>query len=233
MDATKMNVTSPQSPAVINRISQEIKLRTASKGSEPSTLTDIYRDDVNMAIWQRALPSSIHQAVAGFATQHTQFQASMTVTANTAYESICEAFSDQALDEVSRNISELVDMFCCLFELERVGLRLTVLHKAMCPKFHVDKVPCRLVTTYQGVATEWLAHEDVNRAKLGVASIGLSDSESGIYQQSSDIQQLMCGDVALLKGERWQGNEGAGLVHRSPAVNTNEPRLLLTLDFID
>ncbi|WP_428354217.1 DUF1826 domain-containing protein [Methyloprofundus sp.] len=38
---------------------------------------------------------------------------------------------------------------------------------------------------------------------------------------------------ALLKGERWEGNENAGLVHRSPAINEGERRLLLTLDFMN
>ncbi|MEO0368785.1 MAG: DUF1826 domain-containing protein, partial [Pseudomonadota bacterium] len=32
-------------------------------------------------------------------------------------------------------------------------------------------------------------------------------------------------------GESWIGNEGAGLVHRSPTPPTNKRRLLLTLDF--
>ncbi|RJG47786.1 DUF1826 domain-containing protein [Motilimonas pumila] len=223
----------PIAPAAINSIQQTIKQRRASSGIDPATLTDIYQEDVNMAIWQRTLPPSLTATVAAFVASQPHFQASMTVSPSTALGSIQEAFSDSALDEVSANIAELVDMFCCLFELERVGLRLTVLERAMCPKFHVDKVPCRLVTTFQGVATQWLHHQDVNRAKLGMASIGLTDSESGIYQQQTDIQSLRCGDVALLKGERWQGNENAGLVHRSPAIDSSESRLLLTLDFID
>ena len=103
----------------------------------------------------------------------------------------------------------------------------------MCPKFHVDKIPCRLVTTYQGIATEWLPHRVVNRTKLGSGSNGLSDSESGLYQQESDIQQLTSGEVALLKGENWYANERAGLVHRSPQIPDGEHRLLLTLDFAD
>jgi len=103
----------------------------------------------------------------------------------------------------------------------------------MCPKFHVDKVPCRLVTTYQGAATEWLPHQAVNREKLGAGSNGKADSESGLYKNQNDIQQLNCGEVALLKGESWQGNENAGLVHRSPSLAVDEHRLLLTLDFSD
>ena len=124
-------------------------------------------------------------------------------------------------------------MFCCLFDLKRAGLRLTALDKAMCPRFHVDRVPGRLVTTYQGVATEWLPHEQVDRSKLGEGNNGLTDIHSGLFENEQDIQQLNHGDVAILKGELWEGNENAGLVHRSPALTTDERRLLLTLDFSD
>lgn len=102
----------------------------------------------------------------------------------------------------------------------------------MCPRFHVDKIPCRLVTTYQGVATQWLNHSDVNRSKLGTGNLGKPDEESGLFKSLNNINQLKQGDVALLKGEYWDENEGAGLVHRSPPVAENEQRLLLTLDFI-
>jgi hypothetical protein len=43
-----------------------------------------------------------------------------------------------------------------LFDLENVGVRLNVLAKTLCPRFHADKVPCRLITTYAGKGTEWL-----------------------------------------------------------------------------
>jgi hypothetical protein len=51
------------------------------------------------------------------------------------------------------------------------------------------------------------------------------------YPSTDAIQTLRAGDVALLKGESWENNEGAGLVHRSPAVKLGQQRLLLTLDF--
>ena len=54
---------------------------------------------------------------------------------------------------------------------------------------------------------------------------------SGLFQSETDIENLQSGQVALLKGERWEGNEGAGLVHRSPRLNKGERRLLLSLDF--
>ena len=52
-----------------------------------------------------------------------------------------------------------------------------------------------------------------------------------LISKSDDIQQLEKGDVALLKGESWIGNEEAGLVHRSPELERGTSRLLLTLDF--
>ena len=46
------------------------------------------------------------------------------------------------------------------------------------------------------------------------------------------MQQLSQGDVALLKGEGWVGNEGKGLIHRSPQLSDQASRLILTIDFI-
>ncbi len=201
---------------------------------EAAIFTDIYCEDTNIVIWQRTLSSSLQQTVNHFLSANSKFQTSMTVTPQSAFSSIDKLLSRSAChSELSENIAELVDMFCCLFDLKRAGLRLTALDRAMCPKFHVDQVPCRLVTTYQGIATEWLPHNTVDRTKLGRGSQGLSDSQSGLYQNKSDIHQLNSGDVGLLKGERWEGNENAGLVHRSPSVSPDECRLLLTLDFIN
>jgi hypothetical protein len=106
----------------------------------------------------------------------------------------------------------------------------------MCPRFHFDRIPCRLITTYHGVATEWLPHQVVDRSKLGAGNQGKSDEKSGLFESANDICQLRKGDVGLLKGEFWHDNEGAGLVHRSPVQtddSLSQSRLLLTLDFIN
>jgi len=210
---------------------RQVKLRHAAYGSESSVLTDIYLEQTNIVIWRRELSESLKGSVANLLESKPNFQVSTTVTPEGALTSLSDAVADSHQIELYENIAELVAMFCCLFELKRVGLRLTALDRAMCPKFHVDNVPCRLITTYQGAATEWLAHQSVNRSKLGIGSNGKPDHESGLYQHQRDIRQLNCGDVGLLKGELWEGNENAGLVHRSPALSGGERRLLLTLDF--
>ncbi|QKE25524.1 DUF1826 domain-containing protein [Arcobacter aquimarinus] len=201
--------------------------RHMSQDKQPTVLSDIYKEEINIAIWQRHKQFSVKE----FLALNPTFQKEMVLTPQDAFSRISESF-DNNMTEVSEDIALLVDMFCYLFELNQVGMRLKVLDKAMCPKFHVDKVPCRLVTTYQGMATQWLPHELVDQTKLGWGCNGLPDNESGLYQSESDIQQLHCGDVALIKGTLWEGNENAGLVHRSPELVANEKRLILTLDFM-
>ena len=206
------------------------KIARKSSNKDPLIFADIYQEEVNIVTWQRDLPLSLKNSVSDFLDSNLTFKSNLTVTPKNVRSCLSEKLGSAEQAELIENIAELVDIFCFLLETSHAGLRLSALDSAMCPKFHVDRVPCRLVTTYQGIATEWLPHHVVDRTKLGTGSNGLLDSESGLYQHPDDIQQLTCGDVALLKGETWFNNENAGLVHRSPALSAGEVRLLLTLD---
>lgn len=206
--------------------------RRASQDDSAEVLADIYQDDVNISIWQRSLPLDLSNAAERVLSSNLAFRFSSSITPQDTFDSLYSALGENADAQlISDDVTEIVNMFCCLFGLAQVGLRLTTLDRAMCPKFHVDRVPCRLIATYSGIATEWLSHQDVDREKLGVGGQGKSDEESGIYRDLSKLRQLNSGDVALLKGESWLGNEGGGLVHRSPNLSCQKKRLLLTLDF--
>lgn len=231
MNAANQVLTPEQ--ATTTTLDSANQVQYVAQSTEPNVLVDIYQDNTNMVVWQRSLPNNLKHSINDFLNSNPRFQSSMTVTPTSVLSRIREVLRDDKQGPLCENIAELVDMFCTLFELERAGLRLTVLDRAMCPRFHVDQVPCRLVTTFQGTATQWLHHQTVDREKLGAGSNGKSDSESGLYTSPADIQQLNSGDVALLKGERWEGNENAGLVHRSPALTAGERRLIMTLDFSD
>ena len=204
------------------------------EGSQLDVLTDIYQEHTNIAIWQRSLAHALIEAANSILDTNPTLQASLVVTPQEANVAVMKVLGSTArAATLSEDIAQLVDMFCCLFDIKRAGLRLTALDRAMCPRFHVDRVPCRLVTTYQGVATEWLPHQAADRSKLGIGSQGKPDERSGLFNSAADIQQLCRGDVALLKGESWEGNQGAGLIHRSPQLPGETRRLLLTLDFMD
>ena len=209
--------------------------RSSFKGNTTSALSEIYQEEVNIAIWQRKLSSKIMLASNNILQTYPFLEISEVINPKDVIEML-DSKIGTSKDNIylSSDISDLVNIFCDLFKLDRVGFRLKILDHAMCPRFHVDRVPCRLITTYHGIATEWLPHCKVDRSKLGVASHGKIDEETGIFKTHKDIEQLDVGHVGLLKGESWEKNEGAGLVHRSPKVENNDQRrLMLTLDFID
>lgn len=205
--------------------------RPLTLGTQPTILTDIYRPEHNIAVWQRSLSSELTKNIQQMLLEGKQLAIVKTVTPETVANSLRGKLEGYACaDDLSEDIALIVEMFCCLFDLQEVGLRLTTLDTPMCPKFHVDHLPCRLVTTYAGSATEWLKNDDIDRSKLGAGGAGLPDHQSGVLKPNASINQIKRGDVALLKGSGWEGNEATGVVHRSPEATAIERRLLLTLD---
>lgn len=200
------------------------------QGETPKVLTGILDDGVNLALWQRQLP--VHIADFGrlllSLNQPLAESLSLEMASDDAepnLHGLASGFSDlEGYEGFIADVSWLVSAFACLLGAQRVGLRLRVLDKAMCPRFHVDHVPVRLITTYAGAGSQWLKEGAMDRRRLGEP-----DAEP---QDDSLIQRIASGEVALLKGEKWHGNEGFGLVHRSPQPAPGERRLILTLDWL-
>ncbi|KOY01976.1 DUF1826 domain-containing protein [Pseudomonas nunensis] len=197
-------------------------------GANPKVLTKILHDDANLAVWQRQLPVHIADFASLLLSLNEPLAESLslemlTEDAEPNLRGLASGFSDlEGYEGFITDVSWLVSAFACLLGAKRVGLRLRVLDKAMCPRFHVDHVPVRLITTYAGIGSEWLKEGAMDRRQLGNPEV----------EPPSSIQQISCGDVALLKGEKWHGNEGFGLIHRSPQPATGERRLILTLDWL-
>ena len=203
--------------------------------NELSALTKIYQSDVNMCIVSREMSASVEAFIAQLLAVEqdislTQIMSIATLDINTLLPSYLHF---EGYDDFCADVAHLIDVFSHLFELEHVGLRLSVLDKAMCPKFHVDHVPCRLISTYGGIGTQWLEDVFVDRRKLGSGSDGLSDETSGLIIADLEVISTMpTYAIGLFKGSKWEGNELHGAVHRSPKLPENAPRrLLLTLDF--
>ncbi|QFI39215.1 DUF1826 domain-containing protein [Moritella marina ATCC 15381] len=216
-----------------NQTIPDLHTQGLAEGYNAGVLTDIYQDDINIAVWQRHLDKQLTTAVNQLLEHKPALRLLLVVTPEDCFDVLSEKFEKS--DEITRlidDISLLVDMFCCLFDLKQAGLRLTILDQAMCPRFHVDRIPCRLVTTYTGMGTQWLNNSVIDRTKLGAEYQDTTDEQSGLMQDIADINKLTRGDIALLKGENWNDNAGAGLVHRSPETSQGERRLFLTLDFI-
>lgn len=194
------------------------------RGPEPESLTAIYDEDINASVWLRDPPALGDPHAWDTALRRINLETSVAVCGVSHW---LQQNLAQAPAVLRDDISELVDMYACLFEVEHVGLRLKSLERAMCPRFHVDRVVCRLLTTYAGVGTEYLANEDVDRSRVGRP---VEDPlQPPVWHKSAKIHRLPPGAVALCKGEAWPGNEGRGFVHRSPDPGDG-PRLLLSID---
>lgn len=141
---------------------------------------------------------------------------------------------DQAGREASLSeIGWLTRVYTDLLGCPSAALRIEVLDRPMCPRFHVDHTGIRLVCTLRGPGTEWLHDGWVDRSRLGPGSLGLADEESGLMRPGAEVERVPTFAVGLLKGSLWQGNAGRGAIHRSPQIDPHDaPRVMLSLDAI-
>ena len=199
-----------------------------TRGETPLALADILEDGVNLAVWQCQLPLHIAEFGALLVALDEPLADSMVIELNDEdaipnLQGLASSCRDlEGYDGFVADVSWLVSAFACLLGAKRIGVRLRLLDKAMCPRFHVDHVPVRLITTYAGIGSQWLREGVMDRHTLGQP-----DAEP-----IERIEQILCGEVAMLKGSKWHGNEAHGLIHRSPALKNEERRLILTLDWL-
>jgi hypothetical protein len=199
--------------------------------SDTIDLADIYDQFVNLVVWQRQLNAAITEDVSALLNTHTSFAFRAVLKPSEVHEWLRGSLKQQAYTALENDIASIAEIFADLFDLSHVGLRLELLNKTMCPRFHVDKLMCRLVSTYAGNTTQWLTEDNVDRTKLGAGANGLPDETSGIYINEEAIQQASPGDVLLMKGQAWPNSSLPALVHRSPSASALSPRLLLGIDF--
>lgn len=196
-------------------------------------LVEILHENVNLAVWQRKPATPVEQFARSLLDQGHHLAEALTLqvepqdTVHLPVTALAHRFAHLVgYSAFVEDVSHLVSAFACLFDVRTVGLRLRTLDTGMCPRWHVDHVPVRLITSYAGPGSQWLEEHQLARRYLGSPAV---DTAPGAMQ----AQSLATGDVALLKGERWQGNEGRGLIHRSPPLQGGERRLLLTLDWLE
>lgn len=199
-------------------------------GEDIQVLTEVLRDEVNLAVWQRRLPAQVEDFAAALLARGEPLAQSMTLELATPdvapnLNGLVAQYAElPGQAAFLADVTWLVRAYACLLDARRIGLRLRALDKAMCPRFHVDHVPLRLISSYAGIGSQWLEEGAMPRSGLGRSGAEPQDEQS--------IQRLDAGHVALAKGEKWQGNEGRGLIHRSPQPPAGERRLLLTLDWL-
>ncbi|HZB93982.1 MAG TPA: DUF1826 domain-containing protein [Stellaceae bacterium] len=108
---------------------------------------------------------------------------------------------------------------------DRVRVKLEVVSTDGCRYFHADNIGLRLLCTYHGPGSEWVADHAVDRSALG------RGGNAGVVLDPAAVRRLEPWSVGLFKGNAHPGLAGRGCVHRSPPIQQlRQSRVLLSID---
>ena len=156
-------------------------------------LADIFDPMVQVCSWQRAIDTNIATYVTDAAGHRNQQSREVLNTGDRAQ--LVDLPPGEGAELLRDDVALLTEILCELVDCPSVGLRFASVENAMCPRWHVDRVPIRMLCTYSGPGTEWLEDQGVDKAHL-------SDPEI----VDGACQRAASGEVVLLKGALWQGN---------------------------
>ncbi|MDP3417802.1 DUF1826 domain-containing protein [Falsiroseomonas sp.] len=188
-------------------------------GAAPQVLAGIQQPGTSIAIWARRLPGNLIRDLAGLAAC-APFAVTVEDAPDEAVGRMAEGLPQPAPIDLLLDVLHLARIFTHVTRADRLRLRLEALDGPGCHRWHADAIGLRLLCTYRGPGTEWLALPGGARAARM-----LQDGPP------PPANRLNTGEVALLKGEGFPGHAGQGCIHRSPPRAPGAPpRLLLCLD---
>ncbi|MEP3279689.1 MAG: DUF1826 domain-containing protein [Stappiaceae bacterium] len=203
--------TTPRQPTRRKQQARDVLI-----GRQADILGNVTAPGVAAAIWLRRMDASFESWTQGFSAENLPtLRTTVPISyAETAVLTACEGAKIPITPErqmLAGDVGALALIFGKIMNTVHVRIRLDVSDDVMCPKFHVDNVPARLLCTYKGPGTEYVPDNHVTDTKR--------------------IRTMRIGSAGLFRGAKWKSNERTGLLHRSPAVEPGTgPRLLLVID---
>ncbi|MEO0976710.1 MAG: DUF1826 domain-containing protein [Pseudomonadota bacterium] len=194
----------------------QLHARDVLMGRDPEILEDISKPGIAASIWTRTCSRDFQSWIDGLPME--QLPELRTVVPVHLGEAAAIAACEQAQlppsperDMLTGDVGALALILSKALDVRQVRIRLDVSDEVMCPKFHVDNVPARLLCTYRGAGTEYVL--------------------AGMEDDTRHISQVKRGAVGLFRGGAWPGEEQTGLFHRSPdPAAGGGARLLLVID---
>ena len=135
---------------------------------DAGVLADVMMDPVQVTVWDRHSP--IDQQLVQQACRKKLAVKSWLDVKDLA-GSIERLLPGEDFAPLREDLMLLADMMACLFGVSGVGVRVTALEKPMCPRFHVDRIPVRLLCTYGGPGSQWLPAPSVPAGLLVLSLI--------------------------------------------------------------
>lgn len=195
---------------------------SVSHGKEASSLAAIRNQAVEMAIWERALPSALDDWLDALDPDHLP-DGRLLLESGTVAHGIKHLFEvastppDEMCTLLQKDIVSLARLFMTVMQRDIVDIRLETIKTDACWKFHRDCVPARLLCSYRGPGTEWVPPKESSSA------IRMQKNYTG------QIHRFPRYHVGLFKGSC--AAPASGIVHRSPPIaKRNQVRLLLCLN---
>jgi hypothetical protein len=172
------------------------------RATELADVEQVFDPHVNLVVWERRRSAATTGSRLWPRTPMRLMRSIRAAHADAG--NVAEELGIAPDSALARDVAMLCDVFATITGATTLGLRVDVTDRATCPKFHVDRVTLRLMTTYRGPATEWLEGETVQQAQVH--------------------------DVLFAKGESWPDLACDPCIHRSPQPRAGQTRVLLTLD---
>jgi hypothetical protein len=189
---------------------------SAAVSDHPSVFERIFDEAVTVCVWNRQSDPILTNYLRGSVGSGSWERKARIDVATPQFEELLAGFeADVGHIHWVTELATLVDLFATLTDAQTVGLRVTATARATCPRFHSDQVGLRMLCSWVGEGTEWLAEEDVIRdpVRCQDSDIGLP---AGPVRPGAIVRHMNSFAVGAFKGDLWPGSQGRGAVHRSP-----------------
>jgi hypothetical protein len=207
--------------------------RSCLEIGELKALAVVHTRGVQLVCLRRPLPPELRTALAdvegfGFIDLH----ATLDPSDSDACERLFSELGPLAwVPALKRDVLELARAFAGVAARSTVHVTLESIYGESCRKWHTDRVGLRMIVTYHGPGTLCAEASGVDRSWLGSVTYDLEETNRRIVSDPTCIVEASAGDVLLCKGDVFPGEDGRGLVHRSPSIAIpGSGRLLLRID---
>jgi len=196
-------------------------------GPQRDVLHCINKPGVNLSLWQRPARAAITAELRSLQASDLA-DVRRPATPASFDQDISALLRQQGLDPGSfehlrADLHELAEVFFGLTGGRNAIFRLVATDRDDCRRFHVDRTRLRLLCTYRGPGTEWLAEAQVDRL---AQARGAPNDAIIRFGEASRFETFW---VGILRGD--PENSAQGLVHRSPPVEgTGQTRVLFCMD---
>ena len=197
-------------------------------GRDASVLRSVRDPACVLGLWQRKLAGSIADRLARLSFSDLPvFEASGHAHQVRVQAHVAIQHSGLAGTAVGRwlesDIAGLSCRYAAVTGMRALHVRLAAVDGDACRYFHVDRLSFRLLCTYRGAGTQWVA--PATQVEGGSAP----DLTASLEAAPDKINAMQTGAVAILRGFEPRTGQN-GLLHRSPPADGSAvARLVLTI----